>query len=40
MGVAGAAEMAQKWRILIVLAEDLSSTLSTHVGQLTTACNL
>jgi hypothetical protein len=31
MGVAGAAEMAQKWRILIVLAEDLSSTLRNYM---------
>lgn len=33
-------EMGPWLRVLAAFAEDLSSTLSTHVGQLTTACNL
>ena len=32
-------EKAQRFRVLTALSEDLGSIPSTHIGQLTTACD-
>ena len=36
----GPGEMAQQLKVLAAFLEDVSSVLSTHMGQLTTAYNL